>query len=111
MSLGMYEDGCVLWVGFRIAGHGFVFWGGGGVPLRMSWNYVEGVPLFGGCWWGYIGNKKRPESDESTPEPDSKTSEAPVSVLSLTGLFLKMTLYYRFLSWWCQVQAGKLESP
>ena len=33
MSLGMYEDGCVLWVGFRISGHGFVFGGGRGVPL------------------------------------------------------------------------------
>ena len=75
----------------------------------MSWNCVEGVPRFGtyrtykrafvgfvGCWWGYIGNKKRPESDESTPEPVVRN--------------LKMTLYYRFLSWSCQVQAGKLES-
>ena len=83
---------------------------------RMSWNYVGGVPLFGtygtykrafvgfvGCWWGYIGNKKRPESDESTPEPGSKKSKTPVSDRTLTGLFLKMTLYYRFLSWWCQV--------
>ena len=78
----------------------------------MSWNYVEGVPLFGtyrtykrafvGCWWGYIGNKKRPESDESTPEPGSKKSKAPVSDCTLTGLFLKMTLYYKFLSWSCQ---------
>ena len=33
MSLAMYEDGCVLWVGFRIAGHGFVFGGGWGCPV------------------------------------------------------------------------------
>ena len=28
-TLCMYEDGGVLWVGFRIAGHGFVFGGVG----------------------------------------------------------------------------------
>ncbi len=28
-TLGMYKDGCVLWVGFRIAGHGCpeIMWG------------------------------------------------------------------------------------
>ena len=31
----MYEDGCVLWVGFRIAGHGFVFLGGWGCPVMV----------------------------------------------------------------------------
>jgi hypothetical protein len=77
--------------------------------LFTNTGYVRGWVCFVG-WFSYSGNKKRPESDESTPEPGSKKSKAPVSDSTLTGLFLKMTLYYRFLSWWCQVQAGKLES-
>jgi len=45
----MYEDGCVLWVGFRIAGQGFVFLGGGGVPLWYA-GYVGSVVGVGLCW-------------------------------------------------------------
>ena len=41
-TLCMYEDGCVLWVGFRIAGHGFVFGGGGGVPITGQ-GFILGV--------------------------------------------------------------------
>ena len=61
----VYEDGCVLCVGFRIPGHGFVFWGVGVSPL---------LEVAGG---GISGIKKRPESDRSTPEPVLRNLKVP----------------------------------